>query len=77
MPPSNGVAQLYPQAPSSLSVALDDSQGYGGGILSASTGVIAVRYEEQTEYVCILWEKFSVISREITGCHNYHGLETK
>jgi hypothetical protein len=28
------VAQLYPQAPGSLSVASYDSQGYGGGILT-------------------------------------------
>jgi hypothetical protein len=33
MYPSDGVAQLYPQAQGSLFVALD-SQGYGGGILT-------------------------------------------
>jgi hypothetical protein len=32
--PRNSVAQLYPHAPSSLSVAFWDSRGYGGGILS-------------------------------------------
>jgi hypothetical protein len=31
------VAQLYPWALGSLSVASYDSQGYGGGILTAST----------------------------------------
>jgi hypothetical protein len=34
MSPSNGVAQLYPQAPGSLFVAFQDSQGYAGGILT-------------------------------------------
>jgi hypothetical protein len=28
------MAQLYPQAQGSLSVAFNDSQGYGGGILT-------------------------------------------
>jgi hypothetical protein len=34
MSPSNRVARIYPQAPSSLFIALYDSQGYGGGILT-------------------------------------------
>jgi hypothetical protein len=34
MSPSNGVAQLYIQAPGSLFFAFYDSQGYGGGILT-------------------------------------------
>jgi hypothetical protein len=34
MSPSERVAQLYPQAPGSLSIAFYDSQGYGGGILT-------------------------------------------
>jgi hypothetical protein len=34
--PSDGVAQLYPQALGSLFVAFYDSQGYGGGILTLS-----------------------------------------
>jgi hypothetical protein len=34
MSPSDRVAQLYPQAPGSLSVACYHSQGYGGGILT-------------------------------------------
>jgi hypothetical protein len=34
MSPSDRVAQLYPQTPGSLLVALYDSQGYGGGILT-------------------------------------------
>jgi hypothetical protein len=34
MSPSDRVAQLYPQAPGSLSVASYDSQGYGGFILT-------------------------------------------
>jgi hypothetical protein len=38
--PRNRVAQLYPRALGSLSVASYDSQGYGGGILSRlHTGV--------------------------------------
>jgi hypothetical protein len=32
--PRNRVAQIYPRALGSLSVASSDSQGYGGGILS-------------------------------------------
>jgi hypothetical protein len=32
--PRNKVAQIYPQALGSLSVASYDSQGYGGGILT-------------------------------------------
>jgi hypothetical protein len=39
MSPSDGVAQLYRQAPGSLFVAFYYSQGYGGGILTRlSTG---------------------------------------
>jgi hypothetical protein len=34
MSPSDRVAQLYPQAPGSLFIVFDDSQGYGGGILT-------------------------------------------
>jgi hypothetical protein len=34
MSPSDRVAQLYPQVPSSLFVAFYDSQGYGEGILT-------------------------------------------
>jgi hypothetical protein len=34
MPPSDRVAQVYPQAPGSLSVAFHSWQGYGGGILT-------------------------------------------
>jgi hypothetical protein len=34
MPPSDRVAQFYPQAPGSLFVAFYDSAGYGGGILT-------------------------------------------
>jgi hypothetical protein len=34
MSSSDSVAQLYPWAPGSLSIAFYDSQGYGGGILS-------------------------------------------
>jgi hypothetical protein len=34
MSPSDRVAQLYPQAPGSLYVAVYDSQGYGGGTLT-------------------------------------------
>jgi hypothetical protein len=34
MSPSDRVAQLYPQALGSLSVAFYDSQGYSGGILT-------------------------------------------
>jgi hypothetical protein len=34
MSPSDRVGQLYPKAPGSLFVALYDSQGYGGGILT-------------------------------------------
>jgi hypothetical protein len=34
MSPSDREAQLYPQAPGSLSVAFYDSQGYGGDILT-------------------------------------------
>jgi hypothetical protein len=32
--PSDRMVQLHPQAPGSLSVALYDLQGYGGGILT-------------------------------------------
>jgi hypothetical protein len=40
--PRNRVAQIYPRALGSLSVASYDSQGYGGGILSRlHTGIIA------------------------------------
>jgi hypothetical protein len=34
MPPSDRVAQLYPQAPGSLFVVFKNSQRYGGGILT-------------------------------------------
>jgi hypothetical protein len=34
MSPSDGVAQLYAQAPGSLFVIFYDSQGYSGGILT-------------------------------------------
>jgi hypothetical protein len=39
-PPGNKVAQLYPRALYSLSVASYDSQGYGGGILTRLHTVI-------------------------------------
>jgi hypothetical protein len=44
MPPSDRVAQLYPQAPGSLPVAFYDSQGYSGGILT--------RLHTGTVYIC-------------------------
>jgi hypothetical protein len=34
MPPSDRVAQLYPQAPGSLFISFYDSQGYGGDIIT-------------------------------------------
>jgi hypothetical protein len=41
MSPSDRVAQLYPQTPGSHFIALYDSQGYGGGILTdLHTGVM-------------------------------------
>jgi hypothetical protein len=45
-PPSDRVAQLYPQAPHFLSAARYDSQGHGGGNLTH----LHMGYYNDTEY---------------------------
>jgi hypothetical protein len=62
MPTSDMVAQLYPQAPDFLFVVFCDSQGYCGGILTASTQDIHnIACVLDTEYVSFSLQLLSEI----------------
>jgi hypothetical protein len=70
-PPRNRVAQLYPRALGSLSVASYDSQGYGGGILSRLHMGFpfmksVTQYIYRTMCVCVLFIGFQKAAASVT-----------
>jgi hypothetical protein len=64
--PSDRVAQLYPQAPSSLFIAPYDPQGYGGDILIClHTGMYLYMYKKG--HVLSSWFRHYATSRKVAG----------